>query len=551
MTREEAPASAYLRAVPNCSLSFVYTGGRSKSKERWYCCGYCKSASVPTEMHVGRVFGTDLSDVKPVPEWDMTIPYDVIALCNKYETGQVSLCGLFSDTVKKASMSQYHHLQGEINAIAKLDRHYHGLFGFIAVKDSDIYTHSPDPSSSLRIKKALKWFRTNNHLYTDFYAYYETLLRHFKPNFITINPDLLEQQNISLEKLLEDEAAGMAFPVDATYFDNFPLVRGEPLLGPSDKAGKQFPKAEQDALRDLGHASYGEKYLDCKAFPHLHPYGHGGWYHKCPMAFQAHIKMRLFDIRGLYAGDHYYCFFKYDYMVKVRMRMHNARKVVKVQNLTHTLSASDVKGSGDPYAVYVTDIPRIIPGSKQFWKSFGLDLVNMVEQRGLPDFFLTLTAHDLWPQVQSTLADGWGSCASEKQVQSIKVEDRQPVGFHPEVSVLAAEKRYNWFMDILKAPKGGPLGIVEDMIVKKEYQKRGAVHWHMVLWVKEGSAPKHAVMAEMPRGPDTSDKCAAYLRQVVDSMLVHRQCYASRCFKGSRGKTLTKCKYGFPFNCCA
>ena len=24
MTREDAPASAYLRAVPNCSLSFVY-----------------------------------------------------------------------------------------------------------------------------------------------------------------------------------------------------------------------------------------------------------------------------------------------------------------------------------------------------------------------------------------------------------------------------------------------------------------------------------------------------------------------------------------------
>ena len=30
-------------------------------------------------------------------------------------------------------------------------------------------------------------------------------------------------------------------------------------------------------------------------------------------------------------------------------------------------------------------------------------------------------------------------------------------------------------------------------------------------------------------------------------MLVHKQCYASRCFKGSRGRTLSKCKYGFPF----
>ena len=77
--------------------------------------------------------------------------------------------------------------------------------------------------------------------------------------------------------------------------------------------------------------------------------------------------------------------------------------------------------------------------------------------------------------VQATWNGGWGSCASDQEVQDINVEDRRPVGFHPEVSVLAAEKRYNWFMSILKSPKGG---IVKDLVVKKEFQKRGAVHWH-------------------------------------------------------------------------
>ena len=76
-----------------------------------------------------------------------------------------------------------------------------------------------------------------------------------------------------------------------------------------------------------------------------------------------------------------------------------------------------------------------------------------------------------------------------------------------------------------------------DMIVKKEYQKRGAVHWHILVWVKEGTEPKHAIMAEMPRRPDLEDECAAYLRQLVQEMLVHKQCYASRCFKGSHGRT--------------
>ena len=130
-------------------------------------------------------------------------------------------------------MSQYHHLQGEISDINKLYRHYHGLFGFMAVKDSDIFTNSPNPYSSLRIKNALRWFYGNYHLY----SFSLHTITHVKPSFI--NPTLLENQNIPLETVLEDETAGMAFPLDAT-----PLYRGEPILDPTDKAGYQFPKPE-------------------------------------------------------------------------------------------------------------------------------------------------------------------------------------------------------------------------------------------------------------------------------------------------------------------
>ena len=41
----------------------------------------------------------------------------------------------------------------------------------------------------------------------------------------------------------------------------------------------------------------------------------------------------------------------------------------------------------DPYASYGTDVPRSIPGSKQYWKSFGLNIVAMTQQMGIPDFF--------------------------------------------------------------------------------------------------------------------------------------------------------------------
>ena len=43
---------------------------------------------------------------------------------------------------------------------------------------------------------------------------------------------------------------------------------------------------------------YGDKFLELKVFPYLHPFGFGGWYSDCSMDFSDHVKMRLYDVRG-------------------------------------------------------------------------------------------------------------------------------------------------------------------------------------------------------------------------------------------------------------
>ena len=68
--------------------------------------------------------------------------------------------------------------------------------------------------------------------------------------------------------MVEDEAAGLAFPLDAKYFDQFPVVSNDDI---GDIAGRQYPEAEHESPKQLVLAKCGEKYLDCKAFPHLHP----------------------------------------------------------------------------------------------------------------------------------------------------------------------------------------------------------------------------------------------------------------------------------------
>ena len=160
-------------------------------------------------------------------------------------------------------------------------------------------------------------------------------------------------------------------------------------------------------------------------------------------------------MRGFYAEDRLYPFFTYDNMLKVRLRMHEARKVVKVQSLFESLTADRVSAQSDPYSVYGTEIPRIIPG-RRVLEVFWSRACCLCRAEGFT-FFLTLTAYDGWPQVQATLRDGWGACASEVEVQDLAkdLSDRQPVGFKPQISVPAVEKRVDWFMNMLRSSEGG------------------------------------------------------------------------------------------------
>ena len=227
--------------------------------------------------------------------------------------------------------------------------------------------------------------------------------------------------------------------------------------------------------------------------------------------------------------------------------------LVRVSDLNEDLTAQkvlDAEKSTDPYAIYGTEVPRSIPGSRQHWKSFLLDLVSFSEQRGLPNLFVTLSAYDYWPHVQSTLSRGWGCAPTKQEYEDVAQdwEDRRAVGWSPEVAVMSAEKRFEWIMKIILSRDGdGPFGIVEDYVWKKEYQKCGAVHWHMLLWCKPGSVPQHCIMAEVPRSSEANDSITAYLRKIVHKMQRHYRCLPEHCLKGYGGKKLHSCKYGFPF----
>ena len=98
---------------------------------------------------------------------------------------------------------------------------------------------------------------------------------------------------------------------------------------------------------------------------------------------------------------------------------------------------------------------------------------------------------------------------------------------------------------LLGLPTGdGVLGHVCHSYFKLEWQQRGQLHVHVVLWLENPGAADSLVTAELPRthGPDPWMRL---LRAYLLANNVHR-CISSRCMRGLFGSTLHACKYEAP-----
>ena len=266
MTEAQAPATAYLQALPyDNGLTFTHNSGK------WYSCPTCKRMkSIPTDQHVGDVHLPPPSSApKRSDLWNMELPGTLDNLSNEYEKRQVSLSGLFSTTLRDVTPTQAQHVLGQVHMEHRLNRHYYGLFGFLAASEEDVKAHSKKPQSDIRILRALKWLKDNNHLYRDFYANFETMYR-YQPQSVLVNPSLLDQQQISLQDLLQQEAIGMIFPSSSEYFDQFPAIHNKQQPAGVQHSRKDLEEMVAHAvhnLKQLTMVHYGDKLLEPKVFP--------------------------------------------------------------------------------------------------------------------------------------------------------------------------------------------------------------------------------------------------------------------------------------------
>jgi len=273
-----------------------------------------------------------------------------------------------------------------------------------------------------RVCAALAWLKTNNPLYEGFYANYETMFRyHFSAReaFVSVLPSPDELDSI-MTRQLQDEQNALIYPAD----DLFDVP---PITGRDDIVGMQHPSTTRDgrrhsvrayyaglggwddtrqqcaAVQDYCTVNYFQDNVEERVWPDLFPYGTGGYRkERRGISLSAYQKHRLLDLDSRFRDDPHWAFVQYDRRCRSALNYYNRQISTKRRNVNarEALEAwGNAKSGGDPT---VGDfLPVNVPGSKSYWYTKMQDVLAMSAEFGKPDFFVTLTLADLWPELQT------------------------------------------------------------------------------------------------------------------------------------------------------
>src|SRR6516162_7600642 len=152
----------------------------------------------------------------------------------------------------------------------------------------------------------------------------------------------------------------------------------------------------------------------------------------------------------------------------------------------------------------------------------------MLEARGKPTIFLTVTFSEAWPQYQRILADQ--GC-----------RDTLPSNRPWDAVNYYYERWLNLKRHHLRKPRITGYGVLKEMVERHEFQLRGAIHTHSLLWTQrtiDELIAKDFIRADLP-DPTLEPE----LHELVRLNQIHN-CAQIDCRRGLQDDE--PCRKGFP-----
>ena len=124
-------------------------------------------------------------------------------------------------------------------------------------------------------------------------------------------------------------------------------------------------------------------------------------------------------------------------------------------------------------------------GTPAYWKKFLYEVLAMVKQLGLPNFFMTLSCADLhWNELISIIATLNQEKITEDDINNMDFFERcKYLNLNPVLLACHFQYRVEVFFKVIVVD--GPLGKVKYHAIRVEFQVRGSPHIHSFLWIMD------------------------------------------------------------------
>ena len=208
-----------------------------------------------------------------------------------------------------------------------------------------------------------------------------------------------------------------------------------------------------------------------------------------------------------------------------------------------------VQASDEYLEASLSTMLQSVRGTKQFWWAKKSDLKCMISHWGSPTLFVTFScAEYTWADMASYLRKV-NNVSDSYDIGRLCTED--PVSVSRKFSM----KFHAFFRTVIC--KGAVLGEVDHFYWKKEYQARGAPHYHVLLWIRDAPVIGESEPADVLRYIQERVACHIpdvqtnpELHQLVTRYQMHKcSAYCKRRRKVC-GMYITYCKFGFPRPAC-
>ena len=268
--------------------------------------------------------------------------------------------------------------------------------------------------------------------------------------------------------------------------------------------------------------------LEPLCYPLLFPHGNDGWHSRHDLTLLQYLQIHIYQNPALCTyGRLGQVYLLHMYVRYRRLQAEQTMRITQVYNSTqrrlvryHQLV--EARNEEPTIIGRLACLPSSLPFTPANQREHISDLTALIVEYGPPDFFITMTANPLWPEVVSL--------ARHKGIDSTRFYS------HADIVNKAFYRRNLDLRRFLAADFFRPVSPNRKQWLANriEYQKRLNVHSHTLF--RSGVCPGDMNIDEVVTCAIPDEECE--LKELVTQLMVHR--CSGRCNVDG------KCKYGFP-----